>query len=242
MSTNVPEHLADWEAQRERLSALLDGQLGAAEAAALRAHVSGCARCTAELEALGRVVAALGALPQPAAPRSFALPLTSELPVEVPGLRPSAPARTARWAGITQWAGGLAACVGFVLLFGTFLLGGGYGQQTMAGSFAGARHAPSNTGYSTNTTIQPPAATATSAAMQDTAATPRIVTGAGPTSTTPAPSPTATASTAYAPLNREPAPPPDPRAVARTTGASLLVGGLAALLAGWGVRRRGVSR
>ncbi|HEY7983642.1 MAG TPA: zf-HC2 domain-containing protein [Ktedonobacterales bacterium] len=243
MSTNVPEHPADWAAQRDRLSALLDGQLGAAEAAALRAHVSGCASCAAELEALRRVVAALGALPRPVAPRSFALPLTTEVPADTEAPRPitAARPRVARWAGITQWAGGLAACVGFFILFGTLFLGGGYGQQTMAGTFSGARHAPANTSIGNTTAVQPPAATATANAMQDASATPHPLVGAGPTAVAPTPSPTAPPTTS-AHMTTEPAPSPDPRAVVRTTGASLLLGGLAALVVGWGVRRRGASR
>ncbi|HEV2235180.1 MAG TPA: zf-HC2 domain-containing protein [Ktedonobacterales bacterium] len=243
---NVPEHPADWEAQRARLSALLDGQLGAAEAAALRAHVSGCASCAAELEALRRVVAVLGALPQPAAPRSFALPLNTELPAEAPAPRPisTAPSRAARWAGITQWAGGLAACVGFFLLFGTLFLGGGSGAQTMAGYFSSARHAPYSTGIGNTTTIQPPAATATAQAVQDTAATPRVGLGAGPTTIAASPSPTATPTTTSgrSPDAQVSAAPPTPRAVAGATGAALLLGGLAALLVGWGMRRRGAPR
>jgi hypothetical protein len=243
MSTNVPEHLADWEAQRERLSALLDGQLSAAESAAVRVHVSGCARCTDELEALRRVVGALRALPQPTAPRSFALPLTTALPADAPPPRPIAAARVrpARWVGITQWAGAVAACIGFVILFGTLALGGGYSQQTAA-SFGATRHMPSNVGITNTTTTQPPAATTTKNAIHDTAsATPQTASGSMPsptTTSTRAPSATPAAS----PFIREPVNPPDLRATARIAGASLLIGGLAALFLGWRVRRRGLPR
>src|SRR5512142_1568263 len=126
MSTNVPEHPADWEAQRERLSALLDGQLSAAEAAELRAHVHGCAWCTDELDALRRVVGVLRALPQPVASRSFALPVATALPTVAPQSSTiTARARPARWAGVTQWSGAVAACIGFVILIGTLFVGGG---------------------------------------------------------------------------------------------------------------------
>ena len=237
MSTNVPEHLADWEAQRERLSALLDGQLSAAESAALRVHVSGCARCTDELEALRRVVGALRALPQPTAPRSFALPLTTALPAGAPAQLPiaAARARRLRWAAVTQWAGAVAACFGFVILSGTFLLGSGYAQKSMA-NFGAARHEPSGAGITSAS--QPPATTATpDRSMDATSLTPRAATGSAATATlTPAPT---AAPTERTPLAAEP---PDARAAARTTGVTLMLGGLAALVVGWGARRRGPPR
>jgi anti-sigma factor RsiW len=238
MSTTVPEHPADWEAQRERLSALLDGQLSAAESVELRAHVHGCARCTDELDALRRVVAALRALPQPVASRSFALPVATTLPggAPLPSMT-TARARPARWAGVTQWSGAVAACIGFVILCGTLLVGGGYGAQNTA-SFGAMRQAPSSAGLTHATVTQPPAASPTQSAMRDTAlATP-------PSAATSAPSriatPAATSSAAGHTIGVLEA--PDPRATARITGVSLLLGGLAALLLGWRVRRRGAPR
>jgi anti-sigma factor RsiW len=234
MSTHVPEHPTDWEAQRDRLSALLDGQLGAAEAAALREHVAECARCTEELAALRRVVGALGALPQPKAPRSFALPLTTALPDDAPAplSLAAARARRSRWVAVTQWAGAAAACIGFVLLVGTFALGGRSAASTMA-SFGIARHSPS--GAEITNTAQVPAATTTPKGVQDAiaSATARAASGSAPVAS-PTPAPTA-ATRQHASPSFEP---PDPKAVARTTGATLLFGGLAALLVGWGVRRR----
>lgn len=46
----------------DRLSAYLDGELAAAERAALEAHLETCAQCRATLAELGRVVARAGAL------------------------------------------------------------------------------------------------------------------------------------------------------------------------------------
>lgn len=71
----MDEQMHNWDERREQLSALLDGALPAAERAQLEAHLAGCAACRAELESLRRMSALLRALPQPALPRSFALPL-----------------------------------------------------------------------------------------------------------------------------------------------------------------------
>ena len=70
------EHLEhDWEQQREQLSALLDNELDEQERAELETHLPTCVECRAELESLRRTKALVRALPQPALPRSFALPL-----------------------------------------------------------------------------------------------------------------------------------------------------------------------
>ncbi|HYM27402.1 MAG TPA: zf-HC2 domain-containing protein, partial [Steroidobacteraceae bacterium] len=217
MSTHVPEHPTDWEAQRDRLSALLDGQLGAAEAAELRAHVAECVRCTEELAALRRVVGALGALPQIRAPRSFALPLTSTLPTDGPAPLPIAAARAprSRWVAVSQWAGAVAACLGFVILASTFLLGSGYAERSVA-SFGADYHGPS--GALAGTPTEAPSAAPTPKSAQDAAeATAHAAVGAGQfVVATPTP---VTAAHQPAPLVAEPA---DPRAVARTAGTTLL--------------------
>jgi hypothetical protein len=240
MSTHIPEHPTDWEAQRERLSALLDRQLSPAESAALRAHVDGCAACAAELEALRHVVGALRAMPQPTAPRSFALPLSTERSDAPRAPLPIATARAqrARWATITQWAGAAAACIGFVLLAGTFMLGGGYGQRTAA-TFGSEQHAPAGSRIA-NAPTQPPAMTTPTPAQNDASAT-RYVGASGPLAS-PTPTTTAQPTTSTSHLPPQVAEEPDPRAAARTTGVSLLVGGLVALLLGWGLRRRVASR
>jgi len=56
----------------ERLSALLDGELDAAERAAVRAHVADCPRCAAELAELERLSELLGALTQREGAAEFA--------------------------------------------------------------------------------------------------------------------------------------------------------------------------
>ena len=74
----------------EQLSALLDGEVSAEERVQWEAHLATCQRCQQELASLRRMVTLLHALPQPALPRSF------ELPVETP--QPVAFARASRQA------------------------------------------------------------------------------------------------------------------------------------------------
>lgn len=65
----------------EQLSALLDGEVSAEEKTRWEAHLTTCQRCQQELASLRRTVALLRALPQPALPRSFELPLEVAEPV-----------------------------------------------------------------------------------------------------------------------------------------------------------------
>lgn len=65
----------------EQLSILLDGEVTAEEQAQWEAHVSTCAQCQQELVGLRQTVTLLHALPQPALPRSFLLPLEVATPV-----------------------------------------------------------------------------------------------------------------------------------------------------------------
>lgn len=160
----------DWDAQRERLSAYLDGELSVEERATLEAHLVGCAECQRELVFLRQVKALLGALPALAPPRSFALPET---------LRPlPAPQVTApRWSRPLQALGGLAAMIGLGFLITATLphavntASGGasyassatYGDITTGGgATAGAAPSPA-TPKSTGTTtgIEAPAHTPT---------------------------------------------------------------------------------
>jgi len=53
---------------RERLDALMDGELGAAERAEVEAHIAGCAACDAELRALAALSSSLRAAPYHRAP------------------------------------------------------------------------------------------------------------------------------------------------------------------------------
>lgn len=58
---------------RERLSAYIDGELDAGEAASVEAHVAACPACSRDLAELRAVAAALQGLPSAEPPRSFAL-------------------------------------------------------------------------------------------------------------------------------------------------------------------------
>ena len=128
------EHLEhDWEQQREQLSALLDNELDEQERAELEAHLPTCAECRAELESLQRTRALVRALPQPALPRSFALPLeaaslpeqTFETAAARPAPRSAQPLpsgtsarRTNRRPSLRtlQWISSIAAVLGIALL------------------------------------------------------------------------------------------------------------------------------
>ena len=57
-----------------QLSALIDKQLSAQELALCKAHLQSCQQCQSALAGLQQTVALLQALPEPALPRSFALP------------------------------------------------------------------------------------------------------------------------------------------------------------------------
>src|SRR5690348_10191040 len=104
---------SDWDAQRERLSAYLDGELSASERAALDAHLPGCAQCQRELAALRQTRALLRALPAPALPRDFRLP--AQLAVAPVRRRPPA------WARPAQAIGTIAAMIGLAFLIATAL-------------------------------------------------------------------------------------------------------------------------
>lgn len=154
MSTNATEHARDWDAQRERLSAYLDGQLTPADLSALERHISTCARCTDELAELRRLVALLHAMPAPQLPRAFTLPETGSRGMG---------GRTGRWtavAAVTQWAGGVAAAAGVVLLLGAALAGlTGHGTATSIGYMPALSRAPSSTAAGSNADRTQPAPT-----------------------------------------------------------------------------------
>jgi Putative zinc-finger len=117
MSTYA-EHATDWDAQREMLSAFLDGRLTAEEDEALRRHLETCSRCHEELNELRRTVALLRALPQPALPRSFALPVhvqVSPAHAALPAAREGRGRVGSPWPRVAQWAGGLVAAAGLIV-------------------------------------------------------------------------------------------------------------------------------
>ncbi len=96
------------ESVRALLSPYIDGRTTPAEAEVVQAHVASCDACRAELSQLRSLVQALRALPQLAAPRSFALPAT--------GARSARASFLANVLWLRRAAAGLAACL--VLLFG----------------------------------------------------------------------------------------------------------------------------
>ena len=68
----------------EELSAYADGEIADAARARVEAHLEGCAACRETVSELRAVRGALGALPRPAAPRSFVLREADVRPQEAP--------------------------------------------------------------------------------------------------------------------------------------------------------------
>jgi hypothetical protein len=104
----------------DALSALLDGQLDAAEAEAVHAHVVACADCTAELEAVRATRAAIRSLPAVEPPAGFFEGLLAGgLPEEAPDapvagrLLPLRSRRAALGNAAAAVAAGLLLVVGF---------------------------------------------------------------------------------------------------------------------------------
>lgn len=96
---------------RERLSALLDGELGPAEQAELQAHLAACAACAAELEELALLGQAARELDEPAPEGYF-----DELPGRIrQRLRAARPAARGRLAPTWSWAAAAALLVGVLL-------------------------------------------------------------------------------------------------------------------------------
>ncbi|HEV8191926.1 MAG TPA: zf-HC2 domain-containing protein, partial [Ktedonobacterales bacterium] len=115
----------------ERLSAYLDDMLDAEERTRLEAHIARCERCQQQLAELRRVRALMHALPQPALPRSFLLPVVVA-PAPATSASPASPVRlrstlrrqqAARMARAAQWLGTIAALLGLALLVSTAVLG-----------------------------------------------------------------------------------------------------------------------
>ncbi len=80
-------HDPSWHPDDESLAALADAEDGSATSTALRDHVSRCDRCTALVDELRSLTAALATLPDVAPPRQLRL---------LPPVEPDAP-RTAWW-------------------------------------------------------------------------------------------------------------------------------------------------
>ncbi|HYT35156.1 MAG TPA: zf-HC2 domain-containing protein [Ktedonobacteraceae bacterium] len=133
----------------EQLSALLDRQLSAEEQAACNAHLESCQQCQRALASLRQTVALLRSMPQPAAPRSFALsPGVTYLQDAPP--RQAAPANAPsqrRWPYYTRRSlralSTIAAVIGFFFLLSGVLPmlfhgGGTTNSATMAPSSGNA--------------------------------------------------------------------------------------------------------
>lgn len=152
MSSGFEDFHAEWERQREALSALLDGELESGQRERLERHLATCERCRAEYATLSQTHALLRALPQPALPRSFALPVESP-----PNVRPISdahgrqPARSGRFSRVAQRVGSLAAAAGLVLLIGSWLasFSGPQAQNASRSYSGGANSAPQNTTITT---------------------------------------------------------------------------------------------
>jgi anti-sigma factor RsiW len=220
---------ADWDEQRERLSAYLDGELPASERAPLEHHLAGCAECRRELDELREVRALLRSMPVPALPRSFTIPAGGAVPVPIAQRRT---ARSGRAGGLiaraAQWAGGIAAAAGLVLVLGSALSGlGGFHAGGAASTMSAAGPArPSSTVHAPLGTRGPQVGATGGTATKSTAAA--------------TPSPTATASATAAQGGSDHAyslptltAPPLP-----LTGAGLIAGGAVLLVAGKAAERR----
>ena len=216
----------------ETLSAYLDGALTSAERTALERHLAGCAACQEELAGLRHVGALLRALPEPALPRSFALPEPATR-----GRRAVGGRRISAWAGAAQWVGGLAAALGAGILILGMLphIGMGGGASYASGDYPYHTVAGASTSASTR---QPAVVSDTPVYSQATGENFATSTASAtaPAPTTPSPAPTAAGSSTYGPLE-----PASSGAPFSPVGAILLIGGGAALAAGTVTRRRSRS-
>lgn len=93
------------------LAEYVDGALADDQRAVVDAHLATCARCREEVEAAGRAVSALAALPEEPVPLGVTAPVVAEAERS---RRTSARQRPA-WERF-QWAGGLAAAAALLLV------------------------------------------------------------------------------------------------------------------------------
>jgi len=110
---------------RDQLSAYIDGELEAAAAGRLEAHLAGCEGCRLELEQLRATAASLRDLPEVQAPRSFALS-----PERAAGRRPRAGATAPLALGMRLAAAGVAVALAAVLVVDLGGLAGDGGSGT----------------------------------------------------------------------------------------------------------------
>lgn len=207
---------SDWELQRERLSASLDGELTDPERAELDAHLPACEQCQRELAALRQTRALLHALPTPTLPRAFTLPPQPTLAERRH--------RVPTWTRPVQAVGSIAAMIGLGLLIGTSL------PHMIAQPSAAGAATTAGDAHTVNGATTAPPVVASPTGAEGSAATPS---SAGSASTTPTYGPEH-ASSSYAPSTVS-----QPFPIAPVTGTTLLVGGAAAVAAGSLARRRG---
>lgn len=118
------------------LAEYVDGTLADDQRAVVDAHLVTCARCRQEIEAAGRAVSALAALPEEPVP----LGVTGPVVAEAEGAGHPAPRRRPAWERF-QWAGGLAAAAA-LLLVAVVLLPQLTGRSGDEGASGGSARAP----------------------------------------------------------------------------------------------------
>jgi anti-sigma factor RsiW len=121
---------------RDQLSAYIDGELEAAAAERLEAHLAACEGCRLELEQLRATAAALRDLPEAEAPRSFTLsPKATRLgesPERAAGRRPLTRATAPLALGMRLAAAGVAVALAAVFVVDL----GGLAEDNEAGTAA----------------------------------------------------------------------------------------------------------
>jgi hypothetical protein len=138
----------------EQLSAYLDGQLSSQELSTWDTHLNTCQECQQTLAELRETVALLHALPQPALPRSFILPVDSVAPRPAP-IQPLTPIplhavpRRRAWSfymqGMVRTVSTIAAILGIVfLLSGLIGIGPARGGGASTGGSAQSQAAPAS--------------------------------------------------------------------------------------------------
>ncbi len=152
----IRNHIGDWDEQRERLSAYLDGEMSEGERVALEQHLPACEQCQGALDDLREVRALLKAMPMPAPPRSFAIPTTGAVPMPLAAAamersegsaRQPAARGGGRWSGVMQALGGFVAAAGVILVLGSALMGAGpHNFASRSSAEAGSAARPSQTG------------------------------------------------------------------------------------------------
>jgi anti-sigma factor (TIGR02949 family) len=90
----------------EQLNALLDGDLEADQAAALRQHIDTCEECRAEYEAMAQARQVLRDIPQPAVPEGLLASIKADAETEL--AEPAAPSIWSRWRIATAVAAAAA--------------------------------------------------------------------------------------------------------------------------------------